>query len=484
MTPRILLVSLLILSAGRAPSPGQSASPTAEDFGHGRLQVRGRPVAGRIPLLVVSYEMSTQGSSRKPLRSDVNAVFDQLLFNVFALPSVNGYFLENSHGRFSWARADVLGPVTLDPGETATLLSQQSAESPGDSGMGTGAGVGYLLRVIAARTGYNFAQWDADGDGWVTQEELTILTVGNNGERNGANRPIGALGAGEWVPGPKPVRLLGNLASLDHRASFMTIAHELSHSLWTVDLYGGGTTNTGLSLMGATIYGADDDRRSLHLDPWHKMQLGWIRPRILELRRGGFATVSAAQVLNPDNPVVLLHHPARGVNEYFLIEYRSNLLPGGHHDTHPSDPASSTPIAGAVHGLAIWRVGPGELPAVHLGAPDLAFGGATLWTHQETPELRWGDGEPTGVRLRPLRVTPDGREFVFEWTSQAETWVDFRHSGTELGTLDQPFNTVGEGVAAAAHGGRVRLKSGSTAEPVTLTRRLTLEAVGGHVTIR
>jgi M6 family metalloprotease-like protein len=455
-----------------------------EDFGYGSLQVGGRPVAGNIPLLVVTYEMSTNGSTRKPLRADIKTVFDQLLFNVFALPSVNGYFLENSHGRFFWQRADVIGPVSLDANETATLLAQQSGDSPGDSGMGAGAGIAYLLRLAAARTGYNFAQWDANGDGSVTQEELTILTVGNNGERNGANRPIGANRVGELIPGPRPVTLRGEAASLDHRASLMTVAHELSHSLYTADLYGDGRTNSGLTLMGRTIYAADDDRRSIHLDPWHKLRFGWVRPRILELKRGGIATVAAAQILNPENPVVLLYDPARGFREYFLIEFRSNQLAGGHHDTHPSDSVEAAPSPAAVNGLAIWRVSPDRLPAVHLGAPGLAFGGATLWTNQETPELRWSDGTPTGARLKPLRITSDGREMVFEWTSQTDTWVDFHHFGFEAGTFENPFNTVAEGVAAASHGGTLKLKAGSRAEPLTISKRLTLEAVGGPVTVR
>src|SRR5688572_21713870 len=250
---------------------------TPEEFGFGNLTINGNPVAGRIPLLIAVFELSTNGNGRQSLISNATGQFDTLFFNFFTVPAVNGYFLENSYGMFSWERAAVIGPVTLDTNETATLDAQSSIDNPAENvtrfGLDCGAGTGYLLGRIAARTGYNFAQWDANGDGAIQQQELSIVVIGNNGQRSAANRPIGAAGAGLTVPGQN-VTLGGRIASVDHRASFMSICHELSHSLGTADLYQNNCRSSGLTLMSCTIFGADDDRRTFHLDPWHKMRLG------------------------------------------------------------------------------------------------------------------------------------------------------------------------------------------------------------------
>ena len=93
---------------------GSATAATAEEFGYGNLTVNGSPVTGRIPLLVAAFQLSTNGSMRQPLIANATGVFDQLFFNFFIVPSVNGYFLENSYGKFSWERAGVIGPALFD----------------------------------------------------------------------------------------------------------------------------------------------------------------------------------------------------------------------------------------------------------------------------------------------------------------------------------------------------------------------------------
>lgn len=65
-----------------------------------------------------------------------------------------------------------------------------------------------------------------------------------------------------------------------------------------------------------------------------------------------------------------------------------------------------------------------------------------------------------------------------------EVWVDFNYSGaTELGTFDAPFRTLAQGVNAVAHDGTLKIKTGSSSTPITISKRLNLEAVGGPVII-
>lgn len=466
-----------------------ASAATAEDFGFGNITVNGKPVSGSIPLLVVTFEFATNGTTRLPLIPNANNVFDQLIFNFFSVPSVNGYFLENSYGSFSWQRAAVIGPVTLDATETATLDAKQSTDTSDGimrTGMDCGAGIAYLLERTASKTGYNFAQWDANANGTITQDELSIMVIGNNGQFGGANRPIGAAGAGQAVPDQavpgQSVTLQGRVASLAHRTSFMTMTHELSHSVGTADLYAAGCFSSGLTLMSCTIVPPDDDRRTFHLDPWHKMRLGWLRPRVFTLGSGGVVTLAASPINSPNTPIIL-YDPLKGMTEYFIVEFRSNQLPGADHDTNLTDQRAAVPFTGVAMGMAVWHVAPGNPPVFHEGAPNLAAGGSTLWNGQMTPRLQWINGTATATMLNPGAIISGGTEMVIEWTTIPETWVDFDYVGTENGSFANPFNTLAEGVAAASPGGILKIKAGSSSERPTLTKRLNLEAAGGSVTI-
>ena len=77
----------------------------------------------------------------------------------------------------------------------------------------------------------------------------------------------------------------------------------------------------------------------------------------------------------------------------------------------------------------------------------------------------------------------DGRELIFEWTTAGDTWVDFAWFGLENGSFESPYNTLEEGVLFAAHGGTIKIKAGATSERPSISKRLTLQAIGGPVTI-
>jgi hypothetical protein len=62
-------------------------------------------------------------------------------------------------------------------------------------------------------------------------------------------------------------------------------------------------------------------------------------------------------------------------------------------------------------------------------------------------------------------------------------WINFAHSGVELGTQALPFNTIAEGVAYLNPGGTLHLATGSTSETARLTSAMLLQAEGGAVRI-
>jgi hypothetical protein len=327
-------------------------------------------------------------------------------------------------------------------------------------------------------------QFDDDANGTVTGDELRILFIANEGGP-------GAAGARDSGPVRPPDFLytvnLGLNASVQWQSGFSITAHELAHLLGAWDLYGpSGSESGGLTVMSGSD-GTPDSRETFHLDPWHKMQFGWCEPRIHSLRAGGVATLHAASSSNTD-AAVILYDTLRGTGEFFIVEYRTRSWPGG-------GPYERN-LAG--EGLVIWHViqdanhNPPIIEGVRgvraLGAPNLQLGGSTVWgSGSTTPYLRWNDGSEIRVRLHVRPFDAHDGSIAVEWWSEEETWVDFNWPGLpgqpEDGSFAFPFNTLNEGVAASSWGGFLKFKPSSTAEILTINKRLTLEAIGGQVII-
>lgn len=325
------------------------------DFGYGRMTVNGTSATGARPLAVVlmnyGVPQDVPGSPVKPLAHNATEYRD-LIFN-FLHTSVNGYFMENSHGMFHWiaAGAGVYGPFN-EP------TSAWDTETPTDKSL---AHLTLALRNLAA-AGFNFAEYDANGDGVITTDELSVLVIDNMGGVNGGNR----WGKPKcFVPDGQNVNVCLSIPSTGDRASLMTIAHELSHQLGAVEMYGGsGGENFGYSLMGATQFSPLDDRRTFHQDPWHKLMLGWIQPSVHSMDTPGKTTINAAQ-LGAGNSLIL-YSPSLGPNEYYLLEFRTAVRkagPGydanaGNYKYSYGSPASQ--------GLMIWHV-----QTQGIGGPDI-----------------------------------------------------------------------------------------------------------------
>ena len=60
-------------------------------------------------------------------------------------------------------------------------------------------------------------------------------------------------------------------------------------------------------------------------------------------------------------------------------------------------------------------------------------------------------------------------------------WVDFNYSADspQLGSYAQPFSTLVQGTNAVASGGTIFIKPGHTPETMTISKPMTITAVGG-----
>ncbi len=248
--------------------------------------------------------------------------------------SINGYFRENSNNRFSWSRGGTI-QITVPAADRFTNIYSRVKE---DGALADLLYTSNIVQRAMASSLFDFAACDADTNQVITPSELTILVIGNDG--GGATRYTG-----EVRPPGSACAWNGVVALQDHHGEFLTACHELAHQLGTLDLYGDECHNASRTLMDCTITYVPDDPRTYHLDPWHKLQFGWSTPRIRSLAGGGVENIPAAQAMDASAPL-LLYHPARGTQEFYLLEYRTPSTPaGGGYDANTTDA-----------GLVIWHV--------------------------------------------------------------------------------------------------------------------------------
>ncbi len=416
--------------------PGQ----TVADFGYGRLTVNGTPAKGPHPLAIVLMQYDSAPAANiavAPPLAHTASEFHDLFFN-FLHKSVNGHYFENSHGLFRWtpAGAGVYGPFNV-------AGSVWDPDSPTDkSSKRLAAG----LQLLAG-AGFNFADYDANGDGVLTKDELTVVIIDNIAGIGGANR---SPNPGCFVPAGQTINVCLQVINAGDRASLMTYTHELAHQLGTMDLYGGsGGENYEYTLMGATQFQVSaqkpvlDDRRVFGLDPWHKLLLGWISPAIYSLDADGSAAINAAQVA--DGNSIILYSPDKGTLEYWLLEFRSATRPngpgydanlGGYKADQSPNPA----------GLVIWHVqtngqggenisadmtpitaydqaGATMFPVYMAGAPNFTPGQGGVWPPNAAIPyaLSWLDGNGRRVQIQVGAVSNGGDTLQVSWHAPVPT---------------------------------------------------------------
>jgi M6 family metalloprotease-like protein len=338
--------------------------------------------------------------------------------------SVAGYYREMSGGKFAWKRAGFVGPLN------APVKDKKNAEE-----------IAKLALTVAANQGhFNFRAFDTNHDGKITDKELAVLVISTAPE--GQADHFG--GDGFPIPG-QGVAFAGKDAVTMEGGNFNGFNHELMHGLGAIDLYGpwsqfldevhGGCYywNVGVSTMGGGIgngggAGDNDDLRSIHLDPWHKIMFGWAEPRLVPIGRAGSAQLAAQHVAPSAEPErrrpLLIYDPAKGASEFFILEYRTpaglgydrNVVTSGLVIWHIAYDRNGKPLEGGHYKNCSGK----PVPVINIstrGAPDWKAGGSKAYAAADGDiKLKWLNGAESGLTVRVAPHKPSDPTIEVSWS--------------------------------------------------------------------
>jgi M6 family metalloprotease-like protein len=315
-------------------------------------------------------------------QASMNAIMNQVV----------AWYAEASLGRFALSNLTIKGCADSGP--------DRFTAAPDKRGDYYWKNTGQFYRdaiQMAADSGFDFARYDSNGNGQLDGTELVVVTVRPQllsgwGDRGFAQRwsdggpqGLSTVEVIEIFFDPPPTGAMVSQIGL--------VAHEIMHNAArATDMYGAPMPSGRFSLM-------DDHNGATHLDPLHRIKLGWSNPKLVPLRPGFFFLRQAATT----GEAAVLYDPARGDREYFVIEnrWKGSSFDGG---------LSS-------EGLVVWHI-----LEDHAAAKPIA------------PDAGWGR---YAVRLRtPIALNPG--------TGQMLVWADGQKSGVMLNGVDPTDNAFVE----------------------------------------
>lgn len=412
----------LYLFAGNpsfASAPPASAA-TAEAFGYNTMRfarVADTRVQMNVLLLLTTYTDTEFEDGQ------TQEFYEEKYFG--ARQSLENYFNKNS--RDLSFDLNHVGTIRIEDDRTLPCAHRWSSCPTPTDGQPFMIATVEQLEGLPASSVSGLARYDRNGDDRLTSEELFILKVEGAPDKSDAYPFDDNGGLRRGLPRCAVLRdtgksICGTFLPIADETNFATTAHEFAHLFGAADLYGASGGNSyQYTLMGATI---TDSEMFFHLDPWHKMRMGMVRPRIMPIP----STTSARQSLRLTLPVnnaayepVLFYDPARGTDEFFLLEFRRTG-------------ASSFDATVPSNGLVIWYVKTdasnnlvnlqtinGSFPEGNavaiIGAPDQQIAGGRAWQSRDGEiALRWPSGGDSGLRLRVAPFAPGAMFLDVGWS--------------------------------------------------------------------
>ena len=302
--------------------------------------------------------------------------------------SANGWFLNNSGGRFNIENAGVLGWYQAD--HPASYYWDATWDSCDDnaSGFSSGHAARVSEAVQAAKDDIDFASFDVNQDGRLTQHELAILVVvpAEHGDGSSLAKLVAAQCPSDMPLQLDGVELPGHISgwftSLDDTQElyqFTTANHELLHQFSALDdIYVSADHATfprRLTIM------SQARKTTSHLDPVHKLALGWVTPRLMDAN----VTLPLTMVELGQRVLVLPRYdgPANG-EEYYVVENRRENAGPDRYDDAILDSgiavwhAISDPVEAAKHPIGVTQTF-WDTVAASVDAADAGNGSMGRW---------------------------------------------------------------------------------------------------------
>jgi len=242
--------------------------------------------------------------------------FDNLMNqnNYNGTGSFNDYYNEVSYGQFN---------------SITNIAGWYTATNNHDYyGYENGFGVAeeLVIETIAAAeaAGFDFSQFDNDGDGYV--DVVNIIHSGPGAEEGDQTN---IWSHRSWLSNPvqydgvyirdytfNPETQFGGMTNIG------VIAHEFGHALNLPDLYDTDNSSSGggnWCLMAGGAWGGNGSSPEYptHMNAWSKAELGWITPTVVSSDQNGYslsASETTAETVRINNPY--------DNSEYFLLENR------------------------------------------------------------------------------------------------------------------------------------------------------------------
>lgn len=394
-----------VRAAQTDPQPEQPDDELSLAHDHGAMMA---PVSDTRPLLVIL--LARDGDT--PLFGS-EAFYRDKIFGP-GDPNVTSYFDAVSKGRFNYVEADVVSVVdSFDP----SFLARAGA-----TGMNGTTGTRLRSLMLADDAGFDFSEYDADGDGTVRADELAVLTIDNYS---------GGLGQDWGVPcvDHGGVQVCPRVALAGHRSSLMNFAHELSHQIGSIDIYGTGCHSSGATLMSCTASSVGSlDENTWLLDPWHRAEFGWTASGYVGGASGSVALSPVSTITGPFSTPgqerLVLQRP--GTNERLIFEHRRRV--GAYDDDVVRE------------GIFAWYVdtdGAGRLMQI----PSLTSGtDASLFTL--APDGCHADPSDIDSRGRTAPGYAPGSSYRFRWADGTDTGMLFTIGALQAdGTMSVSWST-------------------------------------------
>jgi len=282
---------------------------------------------------------------------------------------LNDYYLEASNNNFKFKKV-MENSGYVDDGIISVYLDKVHPDMDVDNYMFENKVYGDLkVALQKADTYINFSDYDTDGSGSITPDELIVVFIIAGYEdayegrhvRNGIWGHQNCMGSSENTPILDGVSVMGcaksgNFAlfgekhnrSKPHNATIGIIAHELGHATFDLpDLYNTYDPNSGgigyFGIMGSGTWSRKNSNEyagqtPTHFTAWSKIYNGWITPDETSSSNVLYATSSS------DYNIIKIKIDAQ---RYYLLENRAN---SGY------DKGLNSLDGDFIGGIAIWKI--------------------------------------------------------------------------------------------------------------------------------